>query len=97
MADTGEPGGGNNYEDRLGINDQRDTTLQIILSLVLGISAFLAFCVRSPYCANQEAHLTVSTRFSDRNGQAYMRQERSKRVAPMCFQIYQTPIWAGCQ
>jgi hypothetical protein len=44
MADRGDPsGGGGDYEDRLGINDQRGTALQIIL--LLGVSAFLAFCV----------------------------------------------------
>jgi hypothetical protein len=50
MADRGDPsGGGGNYEDRLGINDQRGTALQIILSLLLGVSAFLAFCVSLPF------------------------------------------------
>lgn len=42
MAEPGDTGG---YEDRLGINDQRDTSIQIALSLILGVGAFLAFCV----------------------------------------------------
>ena len=34
-----------NYGERLGIDKQRDTTIQIILSLALGVFAFLTFCV----------------------------------------------------
>lgn len=41
--DDGDSGG---YEDRLGINDQRDTSIQIGLSVILGVGAFFAFCVR---------------------------------------------------
>jgi len=37
--------GSGDYEGQLGVNDQRDTNIQIGLSLVLGVGAFLAFCV----------------------------------------------------
>ena len=33
------------YKDALGIKNQKDTGLQIILSAVIGLSAFLGFCV----------------------------------------------------
>lgn len=33
------------YGDQLGINDPRGTTIQIIFSAILGLSAFLTFCV----------------------------------------------------
>ena len=34
-----------NYGERLGIDKQRDTTIQIILSVGLGVFALLTFCV----------------------------------------------------
>lgn len=34
-----------NYEDTIGVKDQKDTSVQIVLSLVLGLGAFLGFCV----------------------------------------------------
>ena len=40
-----ETRGSGDYEGQLGVNDQRDTNIQIGLSLVLGVGAFLAFCV----------------------------------------------------
>lgn len=33
------------YGDHVGINKTRETTIQIILSLALGVGAFLTFCV----------------------------------------------------
>ena len=33
------------YKDLLGINDPRDTLIQIVFSIVLGIGAFLTFCL----------------------------------------------------
>lgn len=36
------------YGDRLGTTDPRDTLIQIVLSLVLGIGGFAVFCVRIP-------------------------------------------------
>lgn len=36
------------YKDQLGVTSQRDTTIQIVLSAVLGIGAFLGFCFLRP-------------------------------------------------
>lgn len=36
------------YKDTLGVKDQKDTGLQIILSAVLGLSAFVGFCILRP-------------------------------------------------
>jgi len=33
------------YEDRIGLTEQRDTGIQLVLSIILGVSAFIAFCV----------------------------------------------------
>lgn len=44
--DNGETPGG--YPDLVGTKSPRDTVIQIILSVVLGVSAFLAFCVLRP-------------------------------------------------
>jgi len=44
-----DTGSNSPYEDQL-VGSQRDTTIQIVLSAVLGISAFFAFCV----CSSQE-------------------------------------------
>lgn len=39
------PDGSGGYEDRIGLTDQRDTSIQLVLSIILGVSAFIAFCV----------------------------------------------------
>lgn len=44
------------YEDYLGVGSTRDTQIQIALSVVLGIGAFIAFCV-SPTPAGADACL----------------------------------------
>ncbi|KAF2094159.1 DUF221-domain-containing protein [Rhizodiscina lignyota] len=36
------------YEDYLGVGSTRDTQIQIVFSLVLGIGAFFAFCILRP-------------------------------------------------
>lgn len=41
------PGASNGYKDIVGVKDQRNTSIQIGLSVILGVAAFLSFCVRS--------------------------------------------------
>ncbi|KAK3047233.1 hypothetical protein LTR09_011333 [Extremus antarcticus] len=62
-----DDGGGHNVDDLFGVNSTRDKTLQLIISVTLGTSAFLTFCVLRPrwiglYAArkkhkNEAAHL----------------------------------------
>lgn len=93
MSEGGDNGG---YEDRLGINDQRDTSIQIGLSLILGVGAFLAFCVCSMASLTSARRLT---QFHDSifvlDGPVYMLLERSRKVKPMLYQSYQTHTLDG--
>lgn len=34
------------YGDIVGVNEEKDTVVQIVLSVAVGLGAFLAFCVR---------------------------------------------------
>ena len=40
-----DPRGSGDYEKNLGIDSPRDTIIQIVFSLILGLGAFIAFCV----------------------------------------------------
>ncbi len=66
MYDSKNNTGG--YEDRIGINDPRDTLIQIVLSGVLGLGAFLAFCVSHclHYLGLGEAygHIDIATKMA---------------------------------
>lgn len=51
------------YEKFLGLDSIRDTQIQIAISVLLGIGAFLAFCVRAHSnlrCNCPRAHLCAS-------------------------------------
>lgn len=50
LAIMAKPGSGDGYEDRIGLTDQRDTSIQLVLSVILGVSAFIGFCVSVPAC-----------------------------------------------
>lgn len=44
-----KPDPSDGYEHRIGLTDQRDTSIQLVLSVLLGVSAFIGFCVSIPY------------------------------------------------
>lgn len=50
---------GDDYGNYTGRSNVRDTAIQLVLSLVIGISAFIAFCVSSTLpknLSNKESH-----------------------------------------
>lgn len=56
IMDDHPPSG--DYGDRVGVTDPRDTLIQIVLSLTLGIGGFVAFCVCIPCFGGVRRHST---------------------------------------
>ena len=61
-----------------GVNDPRDTRIQIVLSFALGLTAFVTFCVGLPMFTFSRALSNCFFSYFDRDGRASMRRARSR-------------------
>ena len=73
---------------------ERDVVNQIILSVALGLSAFLGFCVGHPD-QSIASGLTISDRSCDLNGQVYTPHARSNGTKQASCPSYQNRYLAG--
>lgn len=78
---------------------QKDIYVQLVISSALGVSSFVAFCVRFviPRCSFAALCTDYHHSFSVRDGKAFMLRESAK---PMLLRLCQTSLTlslAGCQ
>lgn len=70
------------------------TIVQLVISLVLGLSSFIAFCVGRPILLFSALGLTFS-RYCDRDGSRYMQPASGRQMLPRPCQSYRIRSWGG--
>ena len=82
------------YGDLTGAKSEKDTVVQIVLSVVIGLGAFFAFCVRH-MTSNQNQRLMLERRFFEHDGQACMRRAKNISMKLLLCLSYLTLSLAG--
>lgn len=86
----------NNWQEQAQADKQRNRGVQVVLSLALGLSAFLAFCVRPPLL-RISAGLTQIYRPCDQDGETCMGHGRGKEMQHHVCRSFQIASSAGFQ
>lgn len=85
---------GNDYL-RDQTENNRDLITQSAISIALGLSAFIAFCVRSSLHAWKLVLMMVALRFYGQDGPVSTRLGKGKNRPPRCCRNYQTHCLDG--
>ena len=85
---------GNDYL-RDQTENNRDLITQSAISIALGLSAFIAFCVRSSLHAGKLVLIMIALRFYGQDGRVSTRLGKGKNRQPQCSRNYQTHCLDG--
>lgn len=79
--------------------NEKDIYVQLVLSMALGVSSFIAFCVGFEMLQSilQLNILTIMHSYYARDGKASMRPENSTAMQLLLCRIYRIPFSAGYQ
>jgi len=85
-----------NYDPTDPANGEKQIYVQLVLSLALGVSAFIGFCVRNSLLKHTDKGLT-HIRFFVQDGKASMPREKGRRMARPFCQSFRIASSDGCR